>query len=423
MKQLLAACIYISALMLLAACSQESGTILAQKELKQEEVEIPQYDKIPEQQFNWITEDGGQSQLDFNPRVDVLFVSDNSDSMKSAQENLIKNLDRFTRGITSNRMIDYHIGVISTWDSSERFAAKKKDSFQIGDLRNIKNAKSQTGERRYVTKADNSSILAATLNIGVTPYAEGGPEVEEFFSPLAAALDKSGHGGTNEGFFREDAQLVVIFLTDADDSTARISPEQMAKTLVDFKGGKADKVSVYGVLVKGSDADQYKDWDLRVHPKYHPECFDMTAKTPKNNGRCTGFGPERLEQLVVAANVEAGTPEQIREKYIMSIVSKSFGSDLAKIGDSITVKTLAKEIFLSQRPRVDSTTGQLMVRVRYGSLAVLAAGKGQLIPRKDDGGWKFDAENNSVKLSGNIKYEYVEGGRFAVDLVPVTLAK
>ncbi|MFM6929037.1 MAG: hypothetical protein ACKOX6_11275 [Bdellovibrio sp.] len=339
------------------------------------------------------------------------------------QENLIKNLDRFTRGITSNRMIDYHIGVISTWDSSERFAAKKKDSFQIGELRNIKNAKNQTGERRYVTTTDSSSILAATLNIGVTPYADGGPEVEEFFSPLAAALEKSGRGGANDGFFREDAQLVVIFLTDADDSTARISPEEMAKTLVDFKGGKTDKVSVYGVLVKGSDADQYKDWDLRIHPKYHPECFDMTLKTPKNNGRCTGFGPERLEQLVVAANVEAGTPEQVREKYIMSIVSKSFGSDLAKIGDSITVKTLAKEIFLSQRPRVDSATGQLMVRVRYGSPEVLVAGKGQLIPRKDDGGWKFDADNNSVKLSGNIKYEYVEGARFAVDLVPVTLAK
>jgi hypothetical protein len=149
----------------------------------------------------------------------------------------------------------------------------------------------------------------------------------------------------------------------------------------------------------------------------------MTAKTLKNNGRCTGFGPERLEQLVVAANVEAGTPEQVREKYIMSIVSKNFGSDLAKIGDSITVKTLAKEIFLSQRPRVDSATGQLMVRVRYGSPAVLAAGKGQLFPLKDDGGWKFDAENNSVKLSDNIKYEYVEGGRFAVDLIPVTLGQ
>lgn len=416
MKNLLVPVIYISAFLLLAACSPESATLTAEKSLVQPEVVVPQYDMPQVPASEWISEDGGQSQVDFNPQVDILFVIDNSDSMKSAQENLIRNLDGFTAGILKNKMIDYHIGVISVWDSSDRYIKTKKDSFEIGDLRFIKNTKSQSAlNRRFVAKSDkNPSLIAPTLNIGVTPYAQGGPEYEEMFAPLAASLEKTGRGAANEGFFRENAQLAIVLLTDADDSSNGITAEQMAQKLIDFKGGKAEKVSVYGVLVRPNDPDKVKDWDLRIHPKYHPECFDMTQKTPKSNGKCTsGFGPERLEKFIVAANQNQGTPDQIRENHIMSIVSPNFGKDLAKIGSAITVKTLAKEIFLSQRPRVDAK-GQLMIRVSYGK---------QSIPQKAKGGWLYDPENNSIKLSGDIDYQYAEGAHFTVNLVPVTVKK
>jgi hypothetical protein len=369
----------------------------------------------------WIADDGGQSQLDFNPQVDILFVIDNSDSMRAAEDNLVRNIGRFVDGIVKNKMIDYHIGVISTWDSSERFAKNKKDPFQIGDLRYVKDSKGQNFNQRYITRKESPSLMASTLNIGVASYADGGPEVEEFFSPLAAALDKNGRGATNEGFFRDQAQLVVVFATDADDSTSQITPEQMTRQLVNFKGGHAEKVSVYGALVKSSDSDEYKDWDLRVHPKYHPECFDMTKKKPVNNGKCEkGFGPERLEQLIVMANPDGGTPEQTKDKYIMSIISKNFGTDLAKIGAGITVKVLEKDILLTQRPKSDEN-GNPLVRVRYGTPEELKAGRGQTIPRNDKGGWRYNPEENSIHLSGDIAYQYKDGARFIVELVPVSI--
>ncbi|WP_413293949.1 hypothetical protein ACLSU7_02330 [Bdellovibrio sp. HCB185ZH] len=432
MKPLIALCIYLSAFLLLSACAEPSAPLVAQKELVQpkvelpvypdveqpEQPEIPVYPKIQQPEITWITEDGGQSQLDFNPRVDILFVTDNSDSMKSAQANLIKNLNRFTNGISNNKMIDYHIGVISTWDAKwDKADSKKADTYSIGELRNVKSIAGTSAKERYVTKKDSAAVLANTLKIGVVALKDGGPENEEFFSPLMAALEKGGRGAVNEGFFREDAQLVVIFLTDADDASSRVSPEQMAQTLIDFKGGRQEKVSVYGVLVDAKDPDSAKDYALRIMPTYHPECF--TGQ--KNNGKCSGFGPERLEQLIVAANIGAGNAKQIRDQYIMSIISPNFGSELGRMGDSITVKTLEKQIFLSQIPRVDES-GKLMLRVRYGTPDVLAQGKGQLIPNKLNGGWTFNANSNSVKLSGNVKYEYKEGARFAVDLVPVPLA-
>ena len=409
MKQAIILGLSLLVLIMVSACSPAGVGLTSEEPIVAPE--IPQFEDVPAQKFEWITEDGGHSQLDFNPQVDILFVTDNSDSMKSAQANLLKNLDRFTSGITSNKMIDYHIGVISTWDSSDRFVQTKKDTYGIGELRFVKDSKGVTSTtKRFVTKSDNN-ILASTLNIGVAPHAQGGPEFEEFFSPLASAFEKTGRGAANEEFFRKDAQLVVIVLTDADDSSKSISPEQMAQTLIDFKGGRRDKVSVYGVLVRANTPDQYKDWDLRIHPKYHPECFDMTVKPPKNNGTCTGFGPKNLEKFIYAANANAGTMEQALAKYTMSIRSSDFGKDLGKIGDDITVKTLEKEILLQHRPRADKN-GVLALRVRYGN---------QVIPNNKDNGWLYNPENNSVSLSGNIKYKYVEGARFAVDLIPVNV--
>lgn len=399
---------------LFAACSPQTASMSAQQAIPQ--ATPPTFETIREQKAGWITEDGGQSQLDFNPQVDILFVTDNSDSMKSAQANLVRNIDKFADGIAKNRMIDYHIGVVSTWDSSERFATTKKDQYGIGELRFIKDSK-QSYNKRFVTR-DEKSLLASTLDIGVAAFADGGPENEEFFSPLLAALDKSGNGQSNDGFFRPEAQLVVIFMTDADDSNSNLSVEEIDRKLVDFKGGRRDKLSVYGVLVKAGDDDQYKDWALRIHPKYHPECFDTTKKTPvrNSNPKCkVGFGPERIEQLIVNANQGSDlTAQQIKDKYIMSIISRNFGTDLTNIGADIKVRTMAKEIFLTRGvPVVEG--GVIQIRVRYGTPDELAAGKGQIIPQGDKG-WRYSPDQNSIRLSGDVNYQYKEGARFAVDL-------
>ena len=430
------------ALLMLGACSPESNTLVKDQPVapaapapapKPAATPYPQATPPPEVRVNviqpkWITLDGGQNKMEFNPQVDIIFVIDNSDSMRSAETNLVSNINRFADGIVKNKMIDYHIGVVSTWDSSARYAASpaRQDTYQIGDLRFIKDSKDQKFGQRYLTRKEDKSLLASTLKIGVLSYADGGPETEEFFSPLAAALDKNGRGATNEGFFRDQAQLVVVFMTDADDSTSALTPAQMAEKLVAFKGGRADKVTVYGALVKASDADENKDWDLRVHPKYHPECFDMTKKPARNTGKCKGFGPERMEQLILLANANSGTAKEIRENNIMSIVSKSFGTDLAKIGANITVKTLAKEISLEPyRPVSDPKTGKLQIRVRYGVPADLAAGKGIEIKPSDKAGWLYDINSNSIQLAGDMKaYEQApEGAGFAVDILVVPEAQ
>lgn len=400
---------------LLAACSPQTASMVTSPHYEQPPE--PSFPDVNEVKAQWTTEDGGERDFEFNPQVDILFVTDNSDSMRTAQANLVKNIDKFSDGLVKNTQIDYHVGVISTWDNSERFATQKKDPYGIGELRFLKNSKNESSNQRFVTRKEQN-FLASTLDIGVAALSDGGPENEEFFAPLMAALDKSGNGAPNDGFFRPEAQLVVILLTDADDSNKDITVKSVVDKLVEFKDGKKEKISVYGALVKASDNDTYKDWALKVHPKYNPRCFDMTKKVPVQNGLCkNGIGPERLEGFILNMNAKVGvTPKEVREKYIMSIISKNFGSDLARIGSDIKVKVLTKEIFLTNVPVVENY--QLQLRVRYGTPKELAAGKGQIVPQTENGGWMYNAESNSVRVSGD---KLIAGARFAVDLKAVII--
>lgn len=45
----------------------------------------------------------------FKPKVDILFVIDNSDSMVKHQENLKANINRFVEAFEANKRIDFQI--------------------------------------------------------------------------------------------------------------------------------------------------------------------------------------------------------------------------------------------------------------------------------------------------------------------------
>lgn len=419
----------LAALALLSACSPASVDMKSRPSMEQPppapEVVIRQKAPAPapiikKDEIKWVTIDGGERGIDFNPQIDILFVVDDSDSMKAHQENLSRNIKHFVSGLQNNKMIDYHIGVVSVWDSSDRAeeARQKKTAagqrvFANGELRPVKSTDGKLSKTRFVYRFENNeNILASTLNIGVTPFKDGGPENEEVFSPIEAALKKTGRGDTNEGFFRPEAQLVVVVVTDADDDISVtkniISPDQMARTLIDFKGGRKEKVSVYGALVSKSDNDKDKDWALRIHPKYHPECF--TAN--KSNGQCKGgFGPERLEQFIAEANKGQGDAKKIRENFFMSLTQKDFSKDLLRIGSDITVRALAKEVPIQIQPR-RADGGKWMIEVFYGLPGDEAS---QVkIPQQAKGGFVYNEDRGSILLSGDIKYKYVKGAVFTI---------
>lgn len=387
-------------------------------------VEIPEAPPAPvhppvtRDEINWVQIMGDQAQLALNPKVDILFIEDNSGSMSAVQANLAKNINRFAGAF--QQKVDFRVAVLSVWDSSPKFVNNPKRKYDIGELRRVRDGAGKTLEKRFLTKAmATESALSNTINIGIASSSEAMPEFEEIFSTLSASIQRPENTNPTTGFFRPDARLVVILVSDAEDSTSRITPEQLAQDLIDFKGGKPEMVSAYGVLVRKSDDDKYKDYDLKRHQNYHPECFNWSnpKKPVRDLNLCKeGFGPERLDQFIVAANREEGSPEQIKDKFILKLVQADFGKDLAQIGSDISAKTMEKEILLSSRPRsYPDKIDVPMLKVFYGNKEIPASA-----------GWTYDPENNSILLSGKIdylKYSKDPQARFRIDMVPVTLGE
>jgi len=172
------------------------------------------------------------------PKVDILVVVDNSESMREEQTNLVNNFPALIRELVSptldpeaNPVQDMHIGVVST-------------DLGTGPYR-IDNRCTEHGDDG-ILQNEPSSLIPECANRGPFPqiisYSNGLPAVDELAEqfkciaalgidgcgieqPLEAAkralIDQAGPGKPNEGFLRDDAILAIIFVTDENDCSLK----------------------------------------------------------------------------------------------------------------------------------------------------------------------------------------------------------
>lgn len=157
------------------------------------------------------------------PKVDVLFVIDDSFSMGDDQQRLREELPKVVQ-IATDWAQDYHIGITTT------------DTLQVrGEF---------VGFPRYADTATDPMAFAANLLVGTAGYyIEKGLEaaylalynrsaqtdlVCDPAVPAQCGRDDEGLGllcvagtcaGRNSGFLRDDAELVIIIVSDEEDSS------------------------------------------------------------------------------------------------------------------------------------------------------------------------------------------------------------
>lgn len=141
------------------------------------------------------SEDFSQS-VTYNNKVDILFVVDNSNSMKDHQAELSKNVPDLINRLNSLKM-DYHIAVTSTTMStdSERFPMTRQ----------------LLGSPKYLTNS-NINVLANRLLVGDT-----GSDSERGLLAMEYVLGESYLTSSAPGFLRRDALLSIVFIGDEDD--------------------------------------------------------------------------------------------------------------------------------------------------------------------------------------------------------------
>ncbi len=323
----------------------------------------------------------------FKPEVDILFVIDNSDSMAKHQDTLKRNIDRFVESFERNKKIDFHIGVTSIYDSS-RYGKTTKFGFfvpiphALGALYPLKDGSAApqavVGQPaplapNFVTRVPGyNKILGETLKIGTIPRGTdlkdlGGPEVEELFTPVAAAIN-----GQNVGFIRPEAHLAVILISDADD-ISNVSPSKLKQLLVSSKNNDPTMISTFAVMPMGNCE---RDAGFKNKPIVAvPEFLRMT------NGQAYNLcDPKYGDKLAEAGRlIEQATSQKIRidldgipQDGTLKVRIAATGQDVPFLYDShdYTV-TISSEVMENQ-------AADAQVEVTYTPIAVGRIGTGRV---------------------------------------------
>ncbi len=131
---------------------------------------------------------------------DILFLVDDSGSMGGEQENLINNLSHFAQFLFDSD-VDFHIGVV-----------------RIG-LENEAHDGQLDGTLTYVDP-DTSDGLSAVLTTIEELGTEGGSTCESGLQAAYLALTDPLLNDWNDGFYRENALLSLIVITDENDNAS-----------------------------------------------------------------------------------------------------------------------------------------------------------------------------------------------------------
>ncbi len=329
---------------------------------------------------------------DLTPKVDILVVIDYSMSMGVHQANLSKNIDGFVHSFADNQMVDFHFGMVTIWDSvhfdKDVHGVTIRNHSGLGHLIPLKNpnfdvkdpaSKEFLEGPRFVTKNTPNyiDVMKKTLIYGEQP----GPAFEELFTPILPALSPELSQGPNKGFYRPDANLIIVFISDTDDARIDISPEALAQDLFKLKSGDRNKVSVVGVL----------------SPSANRSC-------EKDNGGPEG--PKRVERLIALTNG--------RE---LDLCSKNFGAQLAKIGSDLSVRIPQQMIRL---PSIPDFKPEMVGGASMDKALVVMTGKDVMkkavSPNFDDG-WSYDPANQSISIGAKTQIT----GQLKISFTPIHL--
>lgn len=202
-------------------------------------------------------------------RIDVLFIIDDSGSMADDQEVLAANFERFIAEADRVGHVDFHIGVTTT-DVISPDAARGR---LIG-----------TPKVLTPTTPNLEGAFASRARVGVQGHG-----LELGLEAMRLALSEPLLSSHNAGFYRPDAALSVIVVTDEDDSgdypylteyypEGTRSVEGYISFLAALKGGQLQNAPVlfsavslyaprYGELVRrfgGVQLDLAGDWGSQL---------------------------------------------------------------------------------------------------------------------------------------------------------------
>jgi len=168
------------------------------------------------------------------PSVDVLWVIDNSCSMQEEQTKLKDNFPLFMQYFTGSGM-DYHVGVVSTDVDNRNNAGKLvEDNGNTGPF-----IDTSYSDREAVSSFQQRATLGTNGS-----STECGKD---------AAFEAINNTGKNPNFYREDASLSIVFISDEHDQSD-VTVTEFNNWMSDLKAG-TDNFAIASSIVGLSGND------------------------------------------------------------------------------------------------------------------------------------------------------------------------
>ncbi len=204
--------------------------------------------------------------------ADILFIVDNSGSMADEQQNLADNFNRFIENIQGAG--DYRIAVVSTDQDNQiergglaRFDYSGDSPFHLTDFDLTTNCV-DTGISRGCFRGpdpavrvieagmpEQQQITAFVNNVDLGSCGSGN---ETGLSAMISALEQTQGNGCNGGFIRDEANLVLIFVSDENDA----DNEQIQQYVNDLARIKGDFSKIRVAAIVGSLDGQASDCSI-----------------------------------------------------------------------------------------------------------------------------------------------------------------
>lgn len=311
-----------------------------------------------------------QSASEINTKIDILWVMDNSGSMRTSQENVANNFNSFIAEF-KNKGIDFQMAV--TISDSYRVLFGGNPS-----LSRFRDGTDQTSHTGVFVLTEDTPNLESIFLINILQGTSGSGDERAFQSFKTTLLDSA-----NAGFIRDDAFLSIIIVSDEDDFSHNTST---------YKGG------------------QYND--PAIHPISHYIDFLSSLKSASTASQSFGVSAISIWDQPCLNELNDSWPgrrigvryEQIvdQTKGIKGSLCGDFAQTLQEISNNIL--QLSTQFYLNREPLPES----LVVRVND-----------QIVQQDSQNGWTYNPENISIVFHGSSIPP--QGATISVDFDPVTI--
>ncbi len=279
----------------------------------------------------------------FKPKLDILFIIDDSGSMATHQKNLAANVNLFAASIVQTKYLDYHIGVITSTAQGSYYSLGNC----CGEL---------VGTPNFVqrTTPNGLAVLAKNMIVGTA-----GDFSEKFFDPVYLALTVPNINMANKDFYRQDANLALIFITDTEDQSLQFDENSFYAFLSQLKGG-LDKIYVAAAYIPDNEIATCsgESWELKDYDRL-TNFFSMTSATT------------------------------------FSLCDMDFGDKLAEIGDKIAAQS--QTMYLKQRPKEGT------IKITLGGIEM---------PQDPKKGWSYNPVKVAIEFGSEIDWSLYPDGAF-----------